>query len=101
MPLFEAVSTLMEQERPGEMRNVLTRVKERLAEGKGLFTPALRLFFLVGFLGAFTTFSSLTWESWDLMRAGLLTRSLVNMGANLLLGFAALLLGVLAARALS
>jgi general secretion pathway protein F len=36
MPLFEAVSTLMEQERPGEMRSVLSRVKERLAEGKGL-----------------------------------------------------------------
>jgi general secretion pathway protein F len=36
MPLFEAVATLMEQERPGEMRSVLARVKERLAEGKGL-----------------------------------------------------------------
>ena len=36
MPLFEAVATLMEQERPGEMRSVLSRVKERLAEGKGL-----------------------------------------------------------------
>jgi len=36
MPLFEAVSTLMEQERPGEMRSVLSRVKERLAEGRGL-----------------------------------------------------------------
>ncbi|NVN98756.1 MAG: type II secretion system inner membrane protein GspF [Geobacteraceae bacterium] len=36
MPLFEAVATLMEQERPGEMRSVLSRVKERLSEGKGL-----------------------------------------------------------------
>jgi general secretion pathway protein F len=36
MPLFEAVSTLMEQERPGEMRSVLARVKERLSEGRGL-----------------------------------------------------------------
>jgi len=36
MPLFEAISTLMEQERPGEMRSVLSRVKERLAEGRGL-----------------------------------------------------------------
>src|SRR5512137_2463340 len=36
MPLFEAVATLMEQERPGEMRSVLSRIKERLAEGKGL-----------------------------------------------------------------
>lgn len=36
MPLFEAVTTLMEQERPGELRSVLSRVKERLAEGRGL-----------------------------------------------------------------
>jgi len=36
MPLFEAVATLVEQERPGELRSVLIRVKERLAEGKGL-----------------------------------------------------------------
>jgi len=36
MPLFEAVATLMEQERSGEMRSVLSRVKERLAEGRGL-----------------------------------------------------------------
>ena len=36
MPLFEAVTTLMEQERPGEMRSVLSRIKERLAEGKSL-----------------------------------------------------------------
>ena len=36
MPLFEAVATLMEHERPGELRSVLSRVKERLAEGRGL-----------------------------------------------------------------
>jgi len=36
MPLYEAVATLMEQERPGELRSVLSRVKERLAEGSGL-----------------------------------------------------------------
>ena len=36
MPLFEAVATLMDQEQPGEMRSVLSRVKEKLAEGKGL-----------------------------------------------------------------
>jgi general secretion pathway protein F len=36
MPLFEAVATLMAQERPGEMRSILARVKERLAEGRSL-----------------------------------------------------------------
>ena len=36
MPLFEAMATLVEQEPPGELKSVLLRVKERLAEGKGL-----------------------------------------------------------------
>lgn len=36
VPLYEAAATLMEQEPPGEMRRVLTRIRERLAEGAGL-----------------------------------------------------------------
>lgn len=36
MPIYEAVTTLMEQERPGELRSVLSRVRDRLAEGSGL-----------------------------------------------------------------
>jgi general secretion pathway protein F len=36
VPLYEAATTLMEQEPPGEMRAVLTRVRDRLAEGAGL-----------------------------------------------------------------
>lgn len=36
MPIYEAATTLMEQERPGELRSVLSRVRDRLAEGSGL-----------------------------------------------------------------
>jgi len=36
VPVYEAVATLWEQERPGELRNVLGRVRDRLAEGSGL-----------------------------------------------------------------
>ncbi len=36
MPIYEAVTTLMEQERPGELRSVLSRLRDRLAEGSGL-----------------------------------------------------------------
>lgn len=36
VPVFEAVSTLHEQESPGELKNVLGRVRGRLAEGTGL-----------------------------------------------------------------
>jgi general secretion pathway protein F len=36
MPIYEAVTTLMEQERPGPLRGVLSRVRDRLAEGTTL-----------------------------------------------------------------
>jgi len=36
VPVYEATTTLMEQEQPGEMRQVLARVRDRLAEGAGL-----------------------------------------------------------------
>ena len=36
VPVYEAVATLFAQERPGELRNVLGRLRERLAEGSSL-----------------------------------------------------------------
>jgi len=36
VPIFEAVATLGEQERPGELKKALGRIKERLAEGASL-----------------------------------------------------------------
>jgi len=36
VPVYEAIATLSEQERPGELKKVLGRVRERLAEGSGL-----------------------------------------------------------------
>ncbi|UFS71596.1 type II secretion system inner membrane protein GspF [Geomonas sp. RF6] len=36
VPVYEAVTTLWEQERPGELKKVLGRVRDRLAEGSGL-----------------------------------------------------------------
>ncbi len=36
VPVYEAVSALHEQEKPGELRNILGRVRERLKEGSGL-----------------------------------------------------------------
>ncbi len=36
VPVYEAVATLGAQERPGELKNVLGRVRDRLAEGAGL-----------------------------------------------------------------
>ncbi|HEY6871896.1 MAG TPA: type II secretion system inner membrane protein GspF [Geobacteraceae bacterium] len=36
VPVYEAVATLHAQEGPGELRNILGRVRDRLAEGSGL-----------------------------------------------------------------
>ena len=36
VPVYEAISTLYEQERPGELRKMLGRVRDRLAEGTSL-----------------------------------------------------------------
>ena len=36
VPVYEAVATLWEQEAPGELKRVLGRVRDRLAEGLGL-----------------------------------------------------------------
>jgi len=36
VPVYEAVATLQEQEQPGELRNVLGRLREQLAEGSSL-----------------------------------------------------------------
>ena len=36
VPVYEAIVTLHAQERPGELKNVLGRLRERLAEGSGL-----------------------------------------------------------------
>ena len=36
VPVYEAVATLWEQEAPGELKRVLGRVRDRLAEGMGL-----------------------------------------------------------------
>ena len=41
-----------------------------LADEKFLLTPDARLFWMVGLLGAFTTFSTLIYESWRLLQDG-------------------------------
>jgi CrcB protein len=67
---------------------------------RGNVSPELRLFFVVGFLGAFTTFSSFGWESIGLLRSGDLLLSLLYIAGSNLLGLAAVAAGLALARAL-
>ena len=68
-----------------------------LAERKMLLTAEFRLFWMIGFLGAFTTFSTLIYESWRLLQDGQWWLAGANLLGSLVLGLGALWLGSLAA----
>lgn len=59
---------------------------------------ALRLALGVGFLGAFTTYSTFEFETHALLEDGLWLIALVNMFASLFLGLLAVRAGIVAAR---
>ena len=62
--------------------------------------PNLQPFLAIGLLGAFTTFSTLSFETMALLEVGSYAKALLNVGASVLLGLAAVLVGLLAGRAL-
>lgn len=72
----------------------------RLLEGTDA-SPELRAGLLVGVLGAFTTFSTFSFEAVQLLREGQPGRAAAYVGGSVLLGLAALLLGYGAAGGLS
>jgi CrcB protein len=55
---------------------------------------------LIGFLGAYTTFSTLMLESWRLLESGQTVAALANLAGSLLLGVAAVAAGLVLGRAL-
>lgn len=64
-----------------------------LADERQLISPELRGVLLVGFLGAFTTFSSLIFETSELARGGQWAFAALNLAGQNILGFAAFFLG--------
>lgn len=69
-----------------------------LSTGRLQLSPEARLLFAVGFLGSFTTFSSLTVETLNLGREAGFWWSLVNIVGSNVAGLASALLGVFLAR---
>jgi fluoride exporter len=65
-----------------------------LFETKQLSSPELRLFLIVGALGGLTTFSSFSWDTWQLLRNQQLLLAFAYIAAQLLLGLAATYLGI-------
>ena len=60
----------------------------------------VRLLVITGFLGGLTTFSSFGYETILLMQNGEVGRALLNIGANVVLGLAAVWLGFSGTRAI-
>lgn len=65
-----------------------------------LVDPQWRVFFAIGFLGSYTTFSSYTYESVSLMLNGQYWLGFLNLFGSSFLGGIAVLLGILLGRTL-
>ena len=64
-----------------------------LADQKFMLSAEARVFWMIGLLGAFTTFSSLVYESWRLIQDGEMLLAGANMMGSMILGLAAFWLG--------
>jgi fluoride exporter len=70
-----------------------------LAErGVGIMNPSIRLFFMTGFLGALTTFSTFGLETVNSVRSGTHLVTVANFLGNNVIGLALVFLGMLAGR---
>jgi len=70
---------------------VLTLLTRRLVAD-----PTYKLLLVTGFLGAYTTFSTFTYESISLIRQGEYWRALFNVAGSVLAGLGAVLIGITA-----
>ncbi|MFH1395248.1 MAG: fluoride efflux transporter CrcB [Candidatus Omnitrophota bacterium] len=69
-----------------------------LAETKLVLSPNIRVFLMIGFLGAFSTFSTFMFETDNLMRDSEMMKAFINVGLSIFCGFLMLRLGVFAGK---
>ena len=65
-----------------------------LTESRAWFTQEIRLFFFLGILGGFTTFSSFGYETVNLVRSGLGLHGFSNIVLHIVLGLGAVWTGL-------
>jgi len=68
---------------------------------RGVLPASSRGPVMIGFVGAYTTFSTLMLESWRLWEDGAVGLALANLVGSTILGLAAVILGLAVARALT
>ena len=68
---------------------------DTILQEKFLFSPMMRIFLMVGFCGAFTTFSTFMLETANLIRDGETLRAFLNVILSVIIGFIVFRLGVL------
>jgi len=66
----------------------------QLALTTDVISPNLRLIVTIGFLGAFTTFSTFSYETMKLMEDGAFVSAIINIASNVGLGLLATFLGL-------
>jgi CrcB protein len=67
---------------------------------RGVLSAELRGPLMIGFVGAYTTFSTLALESWRLAEDGSLALAALNLGGSMLLGVIAVVAGLAIGRAI-
>ncbi|MGQ9919808.1 MAG: fluoride efflux transporter CrcB [Desulfobacca sp.] len=66
--------------------------------GLSIMNPSMRLFFMTGYLGALTTFSTYGLETMNALRSGRYLVTTANILANNLIGSALVILGLIVGR---
>jgi CrcB protein len=65
---------------------------------RSALSPSLRAPLMIGFLGAYTTFSTWMLESWRTIEDGAWLLAMVNIGGSVLVGMVAVIAGVVIGR---
>jgi CrcB protein len=65
-----------------------------LAMDRGVLSPEVRVPLMVGFIGSYTTFSTLMLESWVLVEEGDILHMLANLAGSVLIGMMAVVAGL-------